>query len=410
MTADLAVGYDAETVMFFSFVFGVPNGNERYVSETETLLRTPLTDLHQKLGARMVPFAGYNMPVQYADGVMKEHLHTRTAAGLFDVSHMGQVVLRAKSGDVADAARALERLVPVGVLGLSVDRQRYAFFTNDEGGVLDDLMIANRGDHLFLVINAACKNADVRHLKDHLSQDCEIEELKDRALLALQGPKAEAALAALAPVVADMRFMDVRNVEIVGAECFVSRSGYTCEDGYEISVPASQAVPLAEALLANADVKPIGLGARDSLRLEGGLCLYGNDIDTSTTPVEANLNWAIQKVRRKDGARSGGFPGADLILQQLQDGAKRLRVGLQPEGRAPMRAGTQLYLDEKSDEAIGSVTSGGFGPSVAAPIAMGYVSAGIATAGTKLFGEVRGKRLPVQVVDLPFITPNFKRR
>ncbi len=379
------------------------------MSENKTFLRTPLFDLHQSLGARMVVFAGYDMPVQYSAGVMNEHLHTRSKAGLFDVSHMGQVVLRPKSGDVSDAAKALEALVPVDVLGLPEDRQRYAFFTNENGGILDDLMVANRGDHLFLVVNAAGKADDIAHMRAHLSDACEIDVLEDRALLALQGPKAAFVLGGLAADVTDMRFMDVRAVTIERADCVVSRSGYTAEDGFEISVPANKAVAVAEALLAHDAVAPIGLGARDSLRLEGGLCLYGNDIDGETTPVEAALVWAMQKVRRTGGARAGGFPGADVILKQLLSGPVKKRVGLCPEGRAPMRDGTKLYTEETAAEAIGNVTSGGFGPSVEAPIAMGYVPTDLATAGTQLFGEVRGKRLPVVVRDLPFIKPSFKR-
>lgn len=380
------------------------------MADNNTLLQTPLYDLHKSLGARMIAFAGYDMPVQYPAGVLTEHLHTRTEAGLFDISHMGQVILRPKSGNLADAAMALETLVPVDVLGLPEGRQRYAFFTNENGGILDDLMIANRGDHLFLIVNAACKNADVAYLNSHLSEVCEIDLLEERALLALQGPKSAFALAGLAPVVTRMRFMDVREIAIEGADCIVSRSGYTAEDGFEISVAANKAVDLAKALLAHDCLEPIGLGARDSLRLEGGLCLYGNDIDTKTTPVEANLVWAIQKVRRSGGQRAGGFPGADVILNQLISGAERKRVGLRPEGRAPMRSGTKLFADTAASELSGTVTSGGFGPSVGAPIAIGYVTTELSKPGTKIFGEVRGKRLPVVVCDLPFVKPNFKRK
>ncbi len=358
----------------------------------------------------MVVFAGYDMPLQYPAGVMKEHLHTRSEAGLFDVSHMGQVILRSKSGNVADAAKALETLVPIDVLGLPEGRQRYAFFTNENGGILDDLMVANRGNHLFLVVNAACKMADVAHMTAHLSDACEIEVLEDRALIALQGPKSAFVLAGLAPDVAKMRFMDIRNLTIEGADCIVSRSGYTAEDGFEISVPGDKAIGLAQALLAHDAVEPIGLGARDSLRLEGGLCLNGNDIDQETTPVEADLVWAIHKVRRTGGARAGGFPGAEVILRQLISGAGRKRVGLRPVGRAPMRDGTALYADETATDPIGAVTSGGFGPSLEVPIAIGYVPTDLGTPGTRLLGEVRGKRLPVTVCDLSFIKPNFKRK
>ncbi len=364
---------------------------------------TPLYDLHVELGAKMVPFAGYAMPVQYGLGVLKEHLHCRAKAGLFDVSHMGQVKL---VGD--DAATAMETLVPVDVAGLAEGRQRYGFFTNDAGGITDDLMLANRGDHIFVVVNAACKEADIAHLRSGL-RGVDVIEVTDRALLALQGPAAEAVLAGLNPAVADMAFMDVATVTLNGAECWVSRSGYTGEDGYEISVPQAAAVDLAKALLAQDDVEPIGLGARDSLRLEGGLCLYGHDIDGTTTPIEAGLTWAIQKVRRSGGDRAGGFPGADVILAQLAEGAPRKRVGLRPEGRAPMREGVVLFADADATDPIGKVTSGGFGPTVGGPVAMGYVDAAHAAKDTVVFGELRGKRLPLTVAALPFTPANFKR-
>jgi glycine cleavage system T protein (aminomethyltransferase) len=373
-----------------------------------SLKTTPLHALQVELGARMVPFAGYEMPVQYPLGVLKEHLHTRAAAGLFDVSHMGQIVLRAKSGDVGDAARALERLVPVDIVDLAPGRLRYAFFTNALGGMLDDLMVANCGEYLLLVVNASCNEADEALLRAQLANECEVERL-DRALIALQGPKAEAALALLAPECASMRFMDVRTLTLMGAECRVARSGYTGEDGFEISTPADIAREIAEELLANACVAPIGLGARDSLRLEAGLCLYGSDIDERTTPVEAGLSWAIQKVRRRRGAREGGFPGAPLTLGQLEHGAPRHRVGLRPEGRAPARAGAPLYEDAEASAPVGSVTSGGFGPSLNVPIAMGYLPTALAECGTMVFAELRGKRLPVTVTDLPFIVPKYKR-
>ena len=373
------------------------------------LLKTPLNAFHIQLGGKMVEFAGYEMPVQYPEGVMKEHLHTRSHAGLFDVSHMGQVRLRARSGNMEDAALALERLMPVDVLSVKPGRQRYGLFTNATGGILDDLMFANRGDHFYIVVNAACKAQDIAHLRAHLEKDCEIEEWTGRALLALQGPKSEAALAKFAPSVAAMAFMDVAEVQILGVSCIVSRSGYSGEDGYEISIPESKAVEFSEALLANPDVHVIGLGARDSLRLEAGLCLYGNDIDTTTTPVEAALEWAMQKSRRSGGARSGGFPGDAVILDQLAKGASRRRVGIAPEGRAPIRADAPLFVDETSSQAIGRISSGGFGPTVSAPVAMGYVPTEYAKTGTKLFAEVRGSRLPVKTADLPFITPGYKR-
>lgn len=379
------------------------------MSDTADLKKTPLHSLHISLGARMVPFAGYDMPVQYAAGVLKEHLQTRASAGLFDVSHMGQVIVRAKSGRNEDAALALESIVPVDVLGLKEGRQRYALFTNDEGGILDDLMIVNRGDHFYVVVNAACKHADLAYMQEKLGDTCEVTPQFERGLLALQGPKSEAALARLAPEVAEMKFMDARALTLLGAECVVSRTGYSGEDGFEISVPAEKTVELAEALLAMEEVQPIGLGARDSLRLEAGLCLYGSDIDTGTTPVEAGLEWAMQKVRRKDGARAGGFPGAEVILAQLEGGAARRRVGLKPEGKAPVRGHSKLYADAEGKTEIGEVTSGGFGPSAEGPIAMGYVPTAYAAPGTGLFAEVRGKYLPVSVAALPFVTPTYKR-
>jgi aminomethyltransferase len=378
-------------------------------SETSSLKRTPLHALHLARGAKMVPFAGYQMPVQYSSGVMKEHLHTRAAAGLFDVSHMGQIALHAKSGRVEDAATALERLVPQDIVSVAPGRQRYAQFTNDSGGILDDLMVANFGKHLFLVVNAACKAGDEAHLRAQLSDACTIEPLPDRALLALQGPKAESVLAKFCPDVAAMRFMDAGPRRIDGIDCFVSRSGYTGEDGFEISVPADKAEALAAALLDNEDVLAIGLGARDSLRLEAGLCLYGHDIDAATTPAEASLQWSIQKSRRNGGARAGGFPGVDVILSQLENGAPRRRVGLKPEGRAPLREGAPLFADSASSEQIGVVTSGGFGPSLNAPVAMGYLPTPHAGLGGTVFAELRGRRLPLRVTAMPFVPNTYKR-
>lgn len=370
------------------------------------LLKTPLHALHIELGAKMVPFAGYDMPVQYPLGVMKEHGHTREKAGLFDVSHMGQVIVR--GADYAAAAGALERLIPVDILDLRQNRQRYGFFTNDAGGIRDDLMLANRGDHVFVVVNAACKADDIAHMTSALT-DASVTEVTDRALLALQGPASEAVLSGLNPAAADMQFMDVATLDVLGAECWVSRSGYTGEDGYEISVPAAHAMDLARALLAHEDVEAIGLGARDSLRLEAGLCLYGHDINTTTTPSEAALIWAIQKVRRSGGARAGGFPGADVILSELQNGADCKRVGLLPEGRAPMREGVQLFASEESETPVGHITSGGFGPTVGGPVAMGYLPADLAALGTTVYGALRGKRLPLTVTKMPFTPANFKR-
>ena len=379
------------------------------LSVSTSLKHVPLHALHLSCGGKMVPFAGYEMPVQYAAGVLKEHLHTRSAAGLFDVSHMGQIRLRPKSGRVEDAATALERLVPQDILGIAPGRQRYALFTNDDGGILDDLMVANFGDDLFLVVNAACKDADEAHLREYLSDTCDIIPLPDRALIALQGPKAVDVLAKFDAGISAMRFMDSGPRSLLDIPCFVSRSGYTGEDGFEISIPAADAERLVTALLADPAVLPIGLGARDSLRLEAGLCLYGHDIDTTTTPIEAALEWSIQKARRKGGAREGGFPGANTILRQLEEGAPRRRVGLKAEGRAPVREGAPLFADDSSANKIGKVTSGGFGPSVNGPVAMGYVPTPLATPGTTLTAELRGQRLPIRTAKLPFVAPTYQR-
>ena len=324
------------------------------------LKRTPLYDLHIARGARMGAFAGYEMPIQYPPGIMKEHLHTRAHAGLFDVSHMGQIALRPRNGNMADIATALERLVPVDVVGLAAGRQRYAFFTNAHGGVIDDLMIAHCGDQFVLIVNASRKTIDEQFLRAALAHVCAVEVLEDRALLALQGPEAESVLARFAPDSAAMRFMDARSLMIAGSACVVTRSGYTGEDGFEISVAASEAEMLARVLLDNASVALAGLGARDSLRIEAGLCLYGSDIDENTTPVEAALEWAIPKVRRRAGARAGGFPGADVVLPQLDDDPPRRRVGLRAQGRMPVRGGTLLFAGASAADPVGKVTSGGF--------------------------------------------------
>jgi aminomethyltransferase len=378
--------------------------------EAEKILQTtPLHALHLARGGKMVPFAGYDMPVQYGTGVLREHLHTRTSCGLFDVSHMGQIALRPKSGRLEDAARALEWLVPQDILALPPGRQRYALFTNEAGCILDDLMVANFGDHLFLVVNAACKAADEAHLIEHLSDVCTVEPLRNRALIALQGPKAESVLARFGAEIPAMKFMDTGVRRLAGLDCFVSRSGYTGEDGFEISVPAEAAEGFAKELLADQAVLPIGLGARDSLRLEAGLCLYGHDLDGATTPVEGALEWSIQKSRRKGGARPGGFPGADAILGQFELGAPRRRVGLKVDGRAPVREGAPLFADSTSPQAIGHVTSGGFGPSLNAPIAMGYLPLSHAPLETTVFAEVRGQRLSLRVAPMPFVPNTYKR-
>ena len=372
------------------------------------LKRTPLYDLHAELGARFVPFAGYEMPVNFPSGILKEHLHTRAAAGLFDVSHMGQLAVYPRAPDMAEAARALEGLLPVDVLGLRQGRQRYALFTSLAGGILDDLMIAKYADRFVLVVNASRKELDEAHLRASVSDRCIVERLDDRALLALQGPLAQPVLARLAPDVASLRFMDVGRLSILGADCLVSRSGYTGEDGYEISVPITHAQSLARALLEDRNVAPIGLGARDTLRLEAGLCLYGCDLDEDTTPVEAGLDWVIAKPRRRGGVREGGFPGADLILSQLAEGSSRRRVGLRSKERTPVRGGSILHAEASGQTAVGRVTSGGFGPTVNAPVAMGYVAQAASRPGTLLFAEVRGRRVPVEVTALPFVKLNYR--
>lgn len=387
---------------------GAENSAKMKFEEAE-LLKTPLYDFHNAQGGKMVPFAGYEMPVQYPLGVMGEHRHCREQAGLFDVSHMGQVLIYPKSGEIKDACLALETLVPMDICALKDGRQRYALFTNDDGAILDDLMVANRGDHLFLVVNAACKDADIAHMRQALSDVCDIKTIDDRALVALQGPSAEASLSQLVPSVSEMKFMDVKIVEYDGVDIWISRSGYTGEDGYEISVPADKAEDFAKRLVELDAVEPIGLGARDSLRLEAGLCLYGNDIDTSTSPIEAALTWSIQKARRLGGDREGGFPGSDIILKQMADGIDRKRVGLLPQGRAPMRGGTKLFANETDAEPIGEITSGGFGPTLGGPISMGYVRKSHSENGTEVFADVRGKRLPAHIAAMPFIPANFKR-
>lgn len=371
---------------------------------TEHLLITPLHTLHLELGARMVPFAGYDMPVQYPLGVMKEHQHTREQAGLFDVSHMGQILLTG-----AGAAKALEALVPVDIIDLPVGMQRYAMFTNGQGGILDDLMVANLGnDQLFLVVNAACKEQDLAHLRKHLSSHCEIQPLfEERALLALQGPAAVEVLQRLAPGVEKMTFMQFAPVKVLGLDCYVSRSGYTGEDGFEISVPVAHAETLARALLAEPEVEAIGLGARDSLRLEAGLCLYGHDMNEKTTPIEASLLWAISKARRNDGSRAGGFPGAEVIYAQQQNGLARKRVGLLPQERTPVREGAEVV--DAQGNIIGNVCSGGFGPTLGAPLAMAYLDTAFTPIDTEVWAIVRGKRVPMKVSKMPFVKQRYYR-
>ena len=378
------------------------------MTPTANLLSTPLNALHIELGARMVPFAGYSMPVQYPAGLMAEHHHTRSAAGLFDVSHMGQLHLTGP-----DAAAAFESLIPVDVMGLGVNKQRYGLLLNDEGGIIDDLMFVNRdvanGGDLFVIVNGACKHGDLAHIQARIGSRCTITPQFERALLALQGPQAVTALARLLPGVEQLVFMTGMAAQWQGADLYVTRSGYTGEDGFEISLPAPIAEAFARALLAQPEVKPVGLGARNSLRLEAGLCLYGNDIDTQTTPVEAQLNWAIQKVRRNGGARAGGFPGAAKILAQLDGSAplQRVRVGLVGLERIPVREHVELHNAE--GEKIGEVTSGLLGPSADKPVALAYVQAKYTEMGTRLNAMVRGKAVPMEVSPLPFVPNRYHR-
>ncbi len=366
-------------------------------SDNDSPIKTvPLDSLHRELGAMMVPFAGYDMPVQYPAGVMTEHTHTRDSAGLFDVSHMGQVKLHG-----SHAAEALEKLVPGDITALSAGRIRYTMFTNEAGGILDDLMVTQHGDYLFLVINAACKDADIAHLRANLPADCELEIIEDHALLALQGPKAAEVMARYAPAAQHMSFMTANELHIADIPCFITRSGYTGEDGYEISVPLDATEDLARLLLDEKEVMPIGLGARDSLRLEAGLCLYGSDIDETTTPIEAGLIWTISKRRRQEG----GFPGDSIIQGQLADGVTRKRVGIKPEGRAPARAHTEIT--DENGSVIGEVTSGGFGPTAGGPVAMGYVATSHAETGTPVNLLVRGKSMPANVCSPTFVPHNY---
>ena len=384
-------------------------------TSAETLLHTPLHELHLELGARMVPFAGYSMPVQYPAGVMAEHQHTRNAAGLFDVSHMGQLRLRGP-----DAAAALESLIPMDVIDLPVGKQRYGLLLNDGGGILDDLMFVNRdvahGGDLFVVVNGACKAADLAHITAHIGQRCEVIACPELALLALQGPQAVQVMQRLAPGSEQLHFMSGAQFNVADTATdapiaiFATRSGYTGEDGFEISVHQDQAAALARVLLAQPEVRPVGLGARNSLRLEAGLCLYGNDLDSTTTPVEAQLNWAIQKARRNGGARAGGFPGADIVLAQLDGGASapsRKRVGLRALERIPVREHT--VLQDNAGQPVGEVSSGLLGPTINTPVAMAYVRSEFAVPGTRLDAMVRGKSVPMEVVTLPFVPNRYYR-
>ncbi len=371
-------------------------------SDGASAMKTPLYDLHVALGARMVEFAGYYMPVQYPDGIIQEHQHTRSAAGLFDVSHMGQVRITGEG-----TALALESLTPMDVVDLQSGHMRYGVFTDPNGGILDDFIVGNAGGSFLMVVNAACKVTDIARMRAAFGNRARIEEFTDRALLALQGPAARDVLVSVVPGIADMPFMTMAEVELAGIPCGLSCCGYSGEDGFEISVPNADAERLAKVLLANDAVAPIGLGARDTLRLEAGLSLYGQDLSEATTPVEAGLTWTIGKARRSGGERAGGFQGEERILGQLANGASRRLVGLRPQGRAPVRAGADLV--DSGGATIGSVTSGGFGPTVAAPVAMGYVASQHGKAGTIVQAVVRGRQLPTEVVRLPFVERRYYR-
>ena len=373
------------------------------MSTDKQILTTPLYQMHLDAGAKMVPFAGYEMPVSYPLGIKKEHIHTREKAGLFDVSHMGQIRLVG-----ANSKKALESLVPVDIIDLPLMKLRYALFTNKSGGVMDDLMVTNLGDEdLFLVVNAACKDADYDHLQSTIGDDCKVEFLEDVALLALQGPKAHEVLSEIAPSTSEMTFMTARQLLINGMDCLITRSGYTGEDGFEISVPAKDAEELAKLLLSNTEVEWVGLGARDSLRLEAGLSLYGHELDNDHSPVESSLSWALSKARRTGGVREGNYLGADIIMSHLDEGVESKVVGLQPEGRMPVRDGA-LIEDELGNH-VGQVTSGGFGPSINRPIAIARLKMHYIETYSKLFALVRDKKIEVEIVDLPFVKQNYYR-
>ena len=369
-------------------------------AKDQGLLKTPLFSLHNDLGGKMVPFAGYSMPVQYPLGVMGEHNHCREKAGLFDVSHMGQVVIKGNGAD-----EWLETLVPGNILDLKENSIRYTTFTNEEGGILDDLMITRRDDDIFMVVNAACKEQDIKHMLSHIPDHLELIEITDRALVALQGPEAARVLARFVDGVDEMPFMSYTEAEINGVPCFISRCGYTGEDGHEISIPADKAEQVCKTLLAEEEVEAIGLGARDSLRLEAGLCLYGHDITTETTPAEGAISWSIGKRRREEG----GFPGAEKIIHQIESGdVDRLRIGILPSGKAPAREGAEIL--DANDNVIGVITSGGFGPTFGGPVAMGYVQKSHSKVGTDVFLQVRKKKLEATVAEMPFVKQRYYRK
>ena len=375
---------------------------------SDKLMQTPLNKLHQNNNARMTAFAGYNMPLQYENGIMSEHLHTRSHAGLFDVSHMGQIVLR--GNDFNQVAEALETLIPMEVKTLKADRQRYGFFTNNTGGILDDFMFSNRGDHIYMVVNASRKEDDIKHLREHLEPlGVSVENLENRALIAVQGPASEKVLSEHYLKISNMNFMDVATIPIAGAECWISRSGYTGEDGFEISIPNKAAENVTKTLLKHKSVELVGLGARDSLRLEAGLCLYGQDIDTKTSPVAAGLKWAMHKSRLSKGQKEGSFPGANTILSEIKNGAEYKLVGFVPLGKAPIRTDTQLFDNGTSCVPIGRITSGLFSPTQKHPIALGYIKSEFSHLGHRVNAQVRGKLLEVEVTSLPFVKKNFKK-
>jgi len=372
------------------------------------LKRTPLYYLHKELKAKIIPFAGYEMPVNYPLGILQEHIHCRKAVGLFDVSHMGQILISSKSISMTSLALELEKLIPVDLVDLKQDRQRYGFLTNNSGGIIDDLMISNRGDHFFVVVNAARQDIDVQYLKKNLQSDINVFVEKGRSLIAVQGPYAEEALSSTISGIQQMKFLDVKNFLFKDIEVWISRSGYTGQDGFEVSIPNDIAEDFCRTLLEIEKVEAIGLGARDTLRLECGLCLYGQDLDEGISPIEAGLTWAIQKVRRNQGIRAGGFPGASKILTQIDESPGRRRVALLPVGRAPIRFGTKLFSDKNGTAEIGLVTSGGYSPTIEKPISMGYVNQSDPLKGQLVYGEVRNKLLPLEITNLPFVKTSFK--
>ena len=372
------------------------------------VLRTTLFSFHKEMGGKMVPFAGYEMPLHYKLGILKEHLFCRESAALFDVSHMGQIILRAKSEEKNVIAKSLESLIPVDLVNLRENRQRYGFLLNDKGGIIDDLMICNRGKYFVIVANASRKDIDVKLLQEKLGNKLEIKMLTDKALVAIQGPKSEEVLSKIFNGISDMSFLDAKTFFYEGQAVEISRSGYTGEDGFEISISNSLVESFSQTVLGDPSVKLAGLGARDSLRLEGSLCLYGQDISEGISPIEAGLGWAIQKSRREGGEREGNFPGSNDILSQIRNGVKKRRIGLVPDGKAPIRAGTKLFSDKNGSDYIGRVTSGGYSPSLSKPISMAYIS-GDDNKNESFFAEVRGAFLPVRKIKMPFIDNKFKR-